>query len=174
MSFEQTNYFLRILRCSLFGQRGNLTTKPNKWQYCVSGPLCCFVLHNLQANQIGLERSVSWLLLWDRITGDMGMSNFIFLLKEEEGFEESRKNTCGLDRWTDRNQRLYKRPSPTWKYCLGPWQLDYFVFCWLCSILLLLLFVSFCIKMKSAMLAVWHFVFETTNFDFTILQLLFH
>ena len=28
--------------------------------------------------------------------------------------------------------------------------------------------------MKSAMLAVWHFVFETTNFDFTILQLLFH
>ena len=24
------------------------------------------------------------------------------------------------------------------------------------------------------MLAVWHFVFETTNFDFTILQLLFH
>ena len=113
MSFEQTKYLLRILRCSLFGQRGNLTTKPNKWQYCVSGPLCCFVLHNLQANQIGLERSVSWLLLWDRKTGDMGMSNFIFPLKEEGGFEERRKNTCGLDRWTDRNQRLYKRSSPT-------------------------------------------------------------
>ena len=84
-SFEQTKYLLRILRCSLFGQRGNLTTKPNKWQYCVSGPLCCFVLHNLQANQIGLERSVSWLLLWDRITGDMGSSYFISLRKDEEG-----------------------------------------------------------------------------------------
>ena len=40
------------------------------------------------------------------------MSNSIFLLKEEEGFEERRKNTCGLDRWTDRNQRLYNIRGP--------------------------------------------------------------
>ena len=40
---------------------------------------------NINLDQIGLKRSTSWFLIWERISGDMGRSDSISLRKDGEG-----------------------------------------------------------------------------------------